>query len=898
MLLAPYPNRSSGTVESQHASVVLQRARTAWANFPNPNTHRFPVPAAFYRYPQPTALGTGYSATASPTSPKIDDGPASVPLPPTPPAKNSPQPLSSPSSHQPAFFAQPKSSRALISPSKSVPRSLPSSPRYQLPLDVGHLPPTLPPPSALFPLDPRSRYVAVREAPVPPAEVACPVNISPDTSALLQGRPSACTRPTRSLSQCASWSVGIIVLVGGLACLVSGVILVVNDAPYFDVGFAVMAVLGFFLACGSTSHLVWLSRREKKRRPQQGGDERRCREQRAVIRLNRSASIFSGTCREQDFADDQGVEAAEATELTLRCPVPVHAGEKLYGPLDHAVIEPSSIANFKTPSPDGIFCTGALVDQAEDQGTMDVPGHICRDQDLKSNATTSFLDLDDDDDPTDNEIDDSKPASVSRGNSNRATQTLENGARSVRQHQEVGQHSGERHQRYKPTPPNPAREKWRAAQRAKAERSTSDRNFNLRQSAPGQSVNPDQEPDDRMQDIVRYTSGFHRLRQDRLLQDQRYSYAEPGQGLAVHVPNLAIRARTDIAKAVGPAIERRAAARVERSKGKQKEEETTFEEGGESDGGKGSRCTKSWSHSISDADLCELASLAARSSGFQSVSSIAPMPVLTKPSPLDQGISSRRHLFGGSPNLVTPQTTTPSPISPTERGPGDLILRMRIAHKRSESAGQLRLARELVAGEGAEITLAPLLPATAYAPSIIHRGADGNARPLNIAALASRTDTGPAVAQDTLHAQDIERRDIEPAIQIQNASQLATTQSLPNLPDPCIATFGTAISCDSPSPPKVSAAAAGPKPPTEPAQPIAPAGRSSPIVFAPYESIGPLSVERLKRQSAEAGHKEKLAPLQPQNDEGQGGEEDEDRRASGFVDEGDESWGGGMAEEV
>ena len=93
------------SVNMQSASVHIHKQKTAWANFPNPNTHSFPIPAVFYSSPQPTALEVDASITTNARYQSKDDDPTSIPLPPTPPPKDGLRCLPLIHSQHPALLA-------------------------------------------------------------------------------------------------------------------------------------------------------------------------------------------------------------------------------------------------------------------------------------------------------------------------------------------------------------------------------------------------------------------------------------------------------------------------------------------------------------------------------------------------------------------------------------------------------------------------------------------------------------------------------------------------------------------------------------------------------------------------------------------------------------------------
>lgn len=888
---------------------MLQRAPSPSVNFPNPNTHHFYGPATLYSLPQSRALGAHLSARPRPSVPIVDDIPAAVPLPPTPPPKDSPHLLPSPFYHKPAVPAPPASLlRRPIPPSRRLPHHRGALPPFhfpspQLPPDVFHPPPTLPRRSAFYPLNPRPQYIPSREAPAPPVEVAESLGLSSTTPALLRGRPELCERPIRRHRLWFSWTVGI--PVGGVACLGTGIVLVANNAPYesipagakpnVEIAAVVLCVVGFIVICGTTLHFFCLSLARKFKKPQQDMEEGRGTKTRAGYALENSSSGFSRSTRRIVSARGQGASMEEANELSLVSTNGGRSSERCPRPRNEAAQRTHRNARHRPIGPPDSLWKGAVFEQTGKRREPGVVLHAKGGHNRGSSRRTNFLDLEDEVDNDEESVGDA-PANVNGEDEDKATQQIDPPAKSSHETpraelQRRQQHQQCEHAPFKSTSETPRTAQWVISGSLTSYRTAED----SRRIQTMERTDSDAEGDSQMRDIVRYTSSFNRLAQNGLLQDQRHGHTDPAQEQAVHVPRLAIRISTDFIEAARPVIKRKAIAQSRRLKGKHVEEEHAMEENGNDDGDKATQSTNS--RTPSDTDFGELMSLAARSSGFLSVSNLPPLPDLTKS--LQSGSqrpSPHRCSVSDFLMLDSFRTTTSISASPTERGPGDLILRMRKAHKRSESSGRLPLVRNPVVGEGSEYMLATLLPATTYIPNGTRHGAGRIAQP----SMRSTVEPGEDGSLVGGHAQNIAHHDIAPGIQIREVSHRGTEHTVLNAPIPQVAAFCTANPADPPpskstTPPPPVSAVQRRRPASS--QTLASRRRSSLIEPIPYLPPWQDRVQRLERHWGGAVDDDRSRAFHMKS-RSEAGEDEEELRESGFVDEGDESWGGGRAADV
>ena len=250
--------------------VELARASTISANFPNPNTHHFADPAAIYSLLKPTAPGTGCPTTLAPLLKKIHCEAARIPLPPTPPPKNTPLSLRPPTGPPPIKLPPgPSPVRPVDIPHS---RALPPLTEHQLPLPnplpsgIFHRPPILPPQKSFRPLIPRPQFVPTRDAPARPISTLPETNVRSYRAALL---PEAFISHASSIRHCRhalSWVTGVTVFLGGLVCFVSGLTLMGMSAHNsgadagggLDIAAGLLAAVGFGSSTGSTTHLIWL----------------------------------------------------------------------------------------------------------------------------------------------------------------------------------------------------------------------------------------------------------------------------------------------------------------------------------------------------------------------------------------------------------------------------------------------------------------------------------------------------------------------------------------------------------------------------------------------------------------------------------------------------------------
>ena len=762
---------------------------------------------------------------------------------------------------------------------------MPLPSRHQLPPSAFHPLPTLPSPSHFRPLDPRPRFIPTRRAPPPPTDS------TPHTSACTRRLPILYQWPFRKHLRSIRWTVGIALLVPGIACLVSGITVIVVNAPYtvltLDsrmegvIAGAVLGILGLTLVCGSTVYLVWLICTRVKPAPPHNEDQREGGTTRGVPMSEREPSALglenlqnlSEIADETTLADAQHMKASElATGHTLYPRIQDKNGKGHPKAQQQGMMKSPSITILLSPRSPGMPPIDATVKQPKSHRTINSPGQASTGWDpTGSSGRTSFLDLDDEMDFFGTELQDDMSADLDQGTRISAAKHSNTVARSTYKHPATKVRQQPQHQSHTPIISNPAREKWRATQRAMDGSPQSDTFVRPIQK----QTNLDKQYNNGLQDLLRYTTSYKRLGQDERLQAQHYVASQGTRSQEVHGPKLAIRARNDIAKALGHAVEQSAAVTSIQLKSKQKAKETLSGDSKASDGDKAYQSTDSVSPSPS---MVELADLAVRSSGFPSVFSVATLPGPTsKPPHLDsQRLSPHVRCSGDSQGSRACQNTTSSPVSPMERDPGDLVLRMRNAHKRSESAGQMRLLREIVVGEEAEFSLAPFLPATTYVPERSRPYAHGGTQTVKRPMLPSRAATSPVGSCIYLHARDIARREMVPAIQTRGISHSVTQHSPPTIPDPQTASFGTATSAHTAASPMIAsdaaAATALQQPwPVKSKQPPTASTRNSSPMEAIHDVLG---ADGPKRQSCGAGDRDIARPLSYES-EAEGGRDHE-----------------------
>ena len=532
----------------QRVSVVLPRPVSASANFPNPNTHRFPSSAAIYSLSKPTAPGTGCLTSLAPLLETIDNPPARVRLPPTPPPKDTP-PINGmrPSRTERAPPPIPPPPRTPdIAPSRqggSTAEPQSPAPLHALPSTAFHGRPELPPRSALRPLNPRPRYVPSRPAPDPEEP---PRLMVPALAMNVHRR------------RCCSWTAGIITFLIGLILFVVGVTFAGmnahNDSSLTHTGVgvniaaAVIGVFGFGGLTASATHLVWLFRsRKRKSRDQSRDSDAENRGGREDVTHDRTESKF---WRADEAFSPAGIRSGTRFKRQGKSKEDIEI-VPLSPPQGPPSRKDSSCSNSEPPSPPSVRQTHPAFEDTHSQRRGKWPER--KNLSIRNASNISFLDLED-----------CISESVSE------ERLLEDVTLKTEDPLQ-SRPSGIGPSRSRSTRPS-TRDLIASSRNPYITQTYRRRDTTVRPSTIEEVATPGGPATDRNQTMKHYTTSLDRLDKSKISSQQRYKSVSPFQDRRPsHLSNLAVRARADVATALGPSVRLNDVEALSRSKGKHKE---------------------------------------------------------------------------------------------------------------------------------------------------------------------------------------------------------------------------------------------------------------------------------------------------------------------------------------
>ena len=686
MSSTPFRPSINSEGDLQRTNMILLTPASSSPNFPNPNTHRFPYAPLISPTPKPVESETGCVTSLASLLESGDCPPAYVPLPPTPPPKDT-TPIYG--SRQPGRLIQdrpptPPRRATFIPP----PRILPllegrqaSVPLHPMPSIAFHGPPKLPPRSALRPLNPRISYVPTR--PAPPC---------PKTHAI-----TASGHRSRRYS----WTVGIAIFLVGLILLIVGIVFASMNTHIYssptgtggslNLAAIVLVTLGFGLLTGSATHLLWLFRsrqkgildsdiesRLKRSPPQNGLSER------AGSRISRAGESLSSIMAKRLSGKEKEMGGIELLPLS---PSPGRLSRR----------DSLSSSSSRSPPLSLSRTHPAFEHTAEYKKERRLDRRPLSPQ--SPSKVRSFLDLDD-------------AASRVELDTSITEDTLHRGRCPTESLEVIPGPSQTRDTKLFTRDGLQIRTTFYATPKY----NRSDRS--VRPSTIKEAVDVEEPDYDRMQNVTTtYTAGLSRLDRGREPWPQRHGSLSSFQdGQSLLIPELAVRARADIAAALGPSIRLSPALPPRRSKGKQKAARSTsiLSESSDSDTPYG------YVKRPPRARISQKFSAANHPFPFTTTSSTnlgIPGPPRV---PVHNRASSDSQLIRPK---ISPQPTNSlfyvSPPAPSREPPTDLLARISQARKRAESGSAV--ASPPVTPDKDPIDpnrfSGPLLPATVYTPT-------------------------------------------------------------------------------------------------------------------------------------------------------------------------------------